>query len=136
MSDLPDIDVSSLALVPLSVQQTDFELLSHRHENCEATLVSDDSEDQPVDFIDDDEDEEDVSHFVGDNVDFMSKDMETGELRPADYNRALIDKTIVRDAKKCFCDVKAKYSSRFKNLCSSKRDVALANKRKTLTVHE
>ena len=69
MWDLPDIDASSSAVVPFSVQQTDFELLSHRHENCEATLVSDDSEDEPADLIDDNEDEKDVSHFVGDNVD-------------------------------------------------------------------
>ena len=53
----------------LTVHQTDFDILSHCHENCEATLVSDNSEDEPADFIDDDEHKETVSHFVGDNVD-------------------------------------------------------------------
>jgi len=78
MWDLPDIDASSSAVVPFSVQQTDFELLSHRHENCEATLVSDNNEDEPSNFIDDDEHEEDVSHFVGDNVDDDNEIKENG----------------------------------------------------------
>ena len=43
--------------------------------------------------------------------DFVYEYMETWELRPTDFYRALIDKTIVRDAKKHFREGKAKYSS-------------------------
>lgn len=55
----------------MSVNQTDFDPLSHRHKNSEVGLVSDDNEkDKELDdFINDKEVDAVVDHFVGDNVD-------------------------------------------------------------------
>ena len=47
-------------------------------------------------------------------LDFVHEDMETRELRPSICHRTLVEKTIIRDAKKGLYDGKAKYSHRYK----------------------